>query len=69
VVVNILGFHLFLARGGLPLPLTVLAAEVYLAWAYRDAFAPMLRARTAPRAQDVAGSSDTTAAHKSAAAH
>jgi putative oxidoreductase len=68
VVVNILGFHLFLAKGGLPLPLTLVAAEVYLAWAYRDAFAPMLRARTAPRAHDAADR-DAATARTSAAAH
>lgn len=46
VIVNIVGFHLFLAPGGLPIPLAVLAAEIYLAWTYRAAFAPMLRLRT-----------------------
>ena len=49
IIVNILGFHLFLAPSGLAVPVVVLAAEVYLAWAYRDAFAPMLRARATPR--------------------
>ena len=48
VIVNILAFHLFLAPAGLGLPLLVLALELYLAWAYRDAFAPMLKARTEP---------------------
>jgi putative oxidoreductase len=46
IVVNVVGFHLFLAPAGLPLPLALLAAELYLAWTYRAAFAPMLRART-----------------------
>ena len=46
IIVNILGFHLFLAPSGLPIPLAVLAAELYLAWTYREAFAPMLRWRT-----------------------
>jgi uncharacterized membrane protein YphA (DoxX/SURF4 family) len=46
VIVNIIGFHLFLAPGGLPIPLAVLAAEIYLAWTYRAAFAPMLHLRT-----------------------
>jgi putative oxidoreductase len=46
VVVNIVGFHLALAPAGLPVALAVLAAELYLAWAHREAFAPMLRART-----------------------
>ena len=50
VIVNILGFHLFLAHGGFAVPAVVLALEVYLAWVYRDAFAPMLRMRNVPRA-------------------
>jgi uncharacterized membrane protein YphA (DoxX/SURF4 family) len=46
IIVNIVGFHLFLAPDGMALPLALLAAELYLAWSYRAAFAPMLRART-----------------------
>jgi uncharacterized membrane protein YphA (DoxX/SURF4 family) len=46
IIVNIVGFHLFLAPSGLEIPLAVLAAELYLAWTYRAAFAPMLRWRT-----------------------
>jgi uncharacterized membrane protein YphA (DoxX/SURF4 family) len=46
IVINIVGFHLFLEPSGLPLPLVVLAAEIYLARTYRAAFAPMLHLRT-----------------------
>ena len=46
VVINIVGFHLFLEPSGLPVPLAVLAAEIFLAWSYRAAFAPMLQLRT-----------------------
>jgi hypothetical protein len=46
IVINIVGFHMILAPSGLPLALAVLAAELYVAWTYRAAFAPMLRART-----------------------
>jgi uncharacterized membrane protein YphA (DoxX/SURF4 family) len=46
IIVNILGFHLFLEPSGLPLPLAMLAAELYLAWTYRAAFAPMLHGHT-----------------------
>ena len=46
IVINIVCFHLFLEPSGIPLPLVVLAAELYLAWTYRAAFAPMLKART-----------------------
>ena len=48
IVVNIVAFHAVLAPAGLVLPIVVLALEVYLAWSYRAAFAPMLRARVAP---------------------
>ena len=48
VLVNIVAFHGFLAPAGLPLPLVLLGLELYLARSYRDAFAPMLHARTSP---------------------
>lgn len=46
VLVNILAFHAFLAPGGLALPVVLLATELYLAWTYRAAFAPMLQPKT-----------------------
>jgi uncharacterized membrane protein YphA (DoxX/SURF4 family) len=46
IVVNIVGFHLFLEPSGLPVPLGMLAAEIFLGWSYRAAFASMLHART-----------------------
>jgi uncharacterized membrane protein YphA (DoxX/SURF4 family) len=46
IIINIIGFHLFLEPSGLPIPLAVLAAELYLVWSYRSAFAPMLHLRT-----------------------
>ena len=55
-VVNIVLFHTFLAPGGLPVALFVLALELFTAWSYRSAYASMLHARTAPKA-----SSDTQA--------
>jgi uncharacterized membrane protein YphA (DoxX/SURF4 family) len=45
IIVNIVGFHLFLAPSGLPVAIVVLAAEIFLAWAYRAAFRGVLRAR------------------------
>ena len=45
LILNIVGFHLFLAPTGMAVPLALLAAELYLAWVYRASFAPMLRAR------------------------
>ncbi len=53
-VVNIVLFHAVLAPAGLPVALFVLALEIFTAWSYRAAFAPMLRARTAPNASSVA---------------
>jgi len=49
VIVNILAFHVFLAPAGVGVPLMVLALELYLAWTYRDVFAPMLHVRSVPR--------------------
>jgi putative oxidoreductase len=47
IIVNIVGFHVVLAPS-YPLPLAILGLELYLAWSYRAAFAPMLRARVVP---------------------
>jgi uncharacterized membrane protein YphA (DoxX/SURF4 family) len=49
IVVNIVFFHAFLHPAGLALPLVVVALEVFLAFCYRDAFRPMLQARTTPK--------------------
>ena len=56
VVVNILAFHLFLAPAGVGVPVMVLALEVYLAWIYRDVFAPMLQMRSVSGAVSVEAS-------------
>ncbi|HEY4103652.1 MAG TPA: DoxX family protein [Polyangiaceae bacterium] len=48
VMVNIIAFHLFLEPAALALPLVLLALELYLAYSYRDAFAPLLRAVNSP---------------------
>jgi uncharacterized membrane protein YphA (DoxX/SURF4 family) len=47
-LVNSVAFHLFLEPSGLPMALIFTALEVYLAWAYRNAFRPMLAARVDP---------------------
>jgi hypothetical protein len=49
VLVNILLFHLVLAPRGLVIGLAAVAAELFLAWEYRDAYAPLLRARHEPK--------------------
>ena len=43
LVVNIIFFHLYLAPQLLPMALVVAAFELFLAWCYRDAFAPLFR--------------------------
>jgi putative oxidoreductase len=46
VIVNIFCFHLFLAPSGLPLPIVIIALEIFLARAYWNvAFANLVRAR------------------------
>lgn len=47
VIVNIVLVNLLMAPFGLPIALTVLALELYLAWAHRRAYAPLLTARFA----------------------
>ena len=44
-LVNSIAFHVVLEPTGLPMALIFVAIEIYLAWVYRDAFRPMLRAR------------------------
>ena len=63
VLVNIIAFHAFLAPAGLVLPLVLLGLELYLARSYRDAFAPMLRARTERRVEAPASERDRVPAH------
>ena len=45
VIVGITAFHVLLAPAGIGIALGFLALELFLAWSYRSAFAPMLRAR------------------------
>jgi hypothetical protein len=66
IVVNIVGFHLFLAPSGLPLPLAVLAAELFVAWSYRAAFAPMLHARTPLEHETTDATAPARPAHQAA---
>jgi hypothetical protein len=50
-LVNALAFHLFLEPSGRPVVLAFLALEIYLAWAYRKAYRPMLAMRVTPGAE------------------
>jgi uncharacterized membrane protein YphA (DoxX/SURF4 family) len=47
-LVNSVAFHVFLEPSGLPMACVFLALELYLAWAYRNAFRPMLAAKVTP---------------------
>ena len=51
IVVNILAFHLFLDPREIGIAIIVLALEVYLTWAYRKAYRPMLAMRATPGAR------------------
>ena len=45
IIVNIVLFHFFIDPAGIPRALFVLMLEVFLAWAYRASFRPVLHAR------------------------
>jgi uncharacterized membrane protein YphA (DoxX/SURF4 family) len=62
VILNIFLFHVFLVPSGLPIAIVVVALELFLVWAHREAFAPMLRARTEPADQTRAASTRAAAA-------
>ena len=48
VVVNIIGFHVFLAPAGIGPGLVALGLEIYLVWAYRNSYRTMLAPRATP---------------------
>lgn len=50
VIVNIALFHVVLAPVNMIMVVVLLALEVYLAWAYRDAFTGVLQAHARPTA-------------------
>ena len=50
VVVGIITFHIAIAPATIGPGIVVLVMELYLAWAYRDAFRPMLKAKVSPGA-------------------
>lgn len=49
IIVGIVSFHIFLVPATIGPGLVALFLELYLAWAYGDAFRPMLAARVKPR--------------------
>ena len=48
IIVGIVAFHALLAPAGMGIAIAFLVLELALAWGYRAAFAPMLRARVEP---------------------
>lgn len=48
IVLNIVLFHLFLAPGGLALPIVLLIAGIYLATAYKSSFSSVLDREATP---------------------
>ena len=48
VIVNIVAFHVFLAPASVAMAVVILGLELYLAWAYRAYYRPMLAARAVP---------------------
>jgi uncharacterized membrane protein YphA (DoxX/SURF4 family) len=48
IVVGIITFHIAMQPEGIVPGLVVLVLQLYLAWAYRGAFRPMLRPRVVP---------------------
>ena len=51
VVVNIIGFHVFLAPAGIGPGVVALVLEIYLVWAYRNSYRSMLAPRATPGAK------------------
>ena len=48
IIVGILTFHIFMALATIAPGIVVAVMELYLAWAYRGAFRPMLQPKTIP---------------------
>ena len=47
-IVNVFAFHAFLEHSGIVIAIVISLLEIYLAWAYRNAFRPMLKLKTIP---------------------
>ena len=48
IIIAITIVHVTVLPSGLPLAVVLIALELVVAWSYRSAFAPMLRAKVAP---------------------
>lgn len=56
IIVGILTYHIYLAPSTIAPGIVVLLMELFLAWAYRDAFRPMLAMRVRPTCERGAAS-------------
>lgn len=56
VIVNIVAFHAFLDPASIGMPVALLGAHLYLAWAYRKSFAAVLAAKVEPTPPQLARS-------------
>jgi putative oxidoreductase len=66
IIVNIAAFHFRYTPTQVGMSVFLVALELFLAWSYRDAFAPMLKARVEP-STNPQGASGSDAAIASAA--
>ena len=48
IIVGIITFHIFLAPAAIGPAIVVVVLELYLAWAYRNAYQPMLAMKVNP---------------------
>ena len=61
IEIAILTFHGVFDPSGLPVIVVLIALTIYLAWAYRAAFAPMLRTRVEPTIGEAVATQRVTA--------
>jgi hypothetical protein len=61
IEIGILAYHGVFDPSGLPVVAILLALTIYLAWSYRSAFAPLLRARVEPTAGEPVAAPHQTA--------
>jgi hypothetical protein len=61
VEIGILAYHGVFDPTGLPVIVVLMALTIYLAWAYRAAFAPLLRERVEPAAGGAVATQSVTA--------
>ena len=66
ILVGIFAFHALLLPAGFGVVIALVALELFLAWSYRAAFAPMLKARVTPEASRLRGLGNLQAAQERA---